>query len=304
MQFGVSLPHYGQRHDGESLARYAQTVEEMGYDSLWVSDHIVLPTKRVTPYVYRDLGGDMPPPDIPWLDPMTTLTFLAGVTRRVKLGISVCVLPYRNPVLNAKATASLDVLSGGRLILGVGSGWLPEEAEALGVPFDHRGLRTDEHIQVLKALWTEDEPRFQGRFYRVADLRCEPKPRQQPHPPIWVGGHEPPALKRAGSLGDGWHAYRLWPEELAPRWQEVRTAAKEAGRDPSGLVLSLRTALRINDEAAEGQHALFGNADHIRRLLRQYEELGVSHMVFDVSHRYGLETLERFANEIRAEFVE
>jgi len=302
VQFGVSLPHYGQSQDGESLAGYAQTVEEMGYDSIWVSDHIVLPTKRVTPYIYRDLGGDMPAPEVPWLDPMTTLAFLAGVTRRVKLGISVCVLPYRNPVLNAKATASLDVLSGGRLILGVGAGWLPEEAAALGMPFDHRGIRTDEHIQVLRALWTEDEPYFQGRFYKVADLRCEPKPVQKPHLPLWVGGHEPPALRRAGRLGDGWHAYRFLPEELAPRWEVVRATAKGAGRDPSRLALSLRTALRITDEVVEGQHALFGTPDQIRSRLRRYEEVGVSHILLDVSLKRWQETLARFADEIRPEF--
>jgi len=302
MQFGVCIPHYGLEQRREGVVELVQRVEEMGYDSVWVSDHVILPVKPSTPYPYSHLGGGLPSADSPWLEPLTTLAFLAGVTRGVKLGTSVCVLPYRNPVMNAKVLASIDVLSGGRLILGVGSGWLREEAAALGVPFDRRGKRTAEHIQVLKALWTMEEPEFKGEFYSVADIRCEPKPVQKPHPPVWVGGHEPAALRRAGVLGDGWHAYRLTPGELASRWQTVQAAAREAGRDPSRLVLSLRTGLSITDEPQPPGRSLVGPRDQILNGLREYQGVGVSHILFDVSLRHGMETLQRFAEEVLPEF--
>lgn len=303
MQFGAAVPHFGgQIYDGKTLTDFAHRMEDLGYDSLWVSDHIVLPAGEATPYPYSDLGGALPSADTPWLDPIETLTYLTAVTRKVKLGTSICVLPYRNPVLNAKSLSTIDVLSHGRLIFGVGAGWLKEEAAAIGVPFDHRGQRTNEHIQMLKALWTQKEPRFQGKFYSISDVRFEPKPAQKPHPPIWVGGHEAPALHRAGALGDGWHAYRLDPDDLAPRWQTVQAAAKKAGRDPSKLTLSFRTGLKITDERGGGP-GLVGSADFIKKQLRRYQEVGVSHMLFDVSFRRGMETLERFAREIKDDFA-
>ena len=230
MQFGVHLPHIGPWHDGDTLRRFALAVEEMGYDSVWVSDHIVFPLGYESRYPYAE-GGQFPlPPVVPWLEPVTTLTFVAGATSRVKLGTSILVLPYRNPVLNAKQLGNLQTVSGGRLIVGAGAGWMREEAEALGMPWDERGARTDEHIQVLRALWTEEDPKFEGRFYRVTGLRCEPRPAMPP--PVWVGGHEPPALRRAARLGDGWHAYRLTPDELARaggrcrRWRGRRAATR------------------------------------------------------------------------------
>ncbi len=201
MEFGVHLPHIGPWHDGDTLRRFAVGVEEMGYDSVWVSDHIVFPLGVESRYPYAD-SGDFPlPAAVPWLEPVTTLTFVAGVTSRVRLGTSILVLPYRNPVVNAKALGNLAVLSGDRLIVGVGAGWLREEAEALGMPWDERGRRTDEHIEVLRALWRQEAPEFEGKFYRVKGVRCEPRPAQAP--PVWVGGHEPPSLRRAARLGDG-----------------------------------------------------------------------------------------------------
>ncbi|MDO8611206.1 MAG: LLM class F420-dependent oxidoreductase [Dehalococcoidia bacterium] len=304
MQFGVHLPHIGPWHDGDTLRRFAVAVEEMGYDSVWVSDHIVFPLGFQSRYPYAE-GGRFPlPPVVPWLEPVTTLTFVAGATSRVKLGTSILVLPYRNPVLNAKQLGNLQTVSGGRLIVGAGAGWMREEAEALGMPWDERGARTDEHIQVLRALWTEEDPKFEGRFYRVTGLRCEPRPVTPP--PVWVGGHEPPALRRAARLGDGWHAYRLTPEELAEGWRKVQSLAREAGRDPDGLALSVRWPLSILDAPGDGSQPFIGTVEQVGETLRRYQSLGVAHVVFEPPILAGIDaalaTLERFAREVRGEF--
>lgn len=305
MQFGVHLPHIGPWHDGATMRRFALAIEEMGYDSVWVSDHIVFPVGFESKYPYADTGDFPVPPSVPWLEPVTTLTYVAGVTSRVRLGTSVQVLPYRNPVMNAKQLANLAMLSGGRLIVGVGAGWLREEAEAMGMPWDERGQRTDEHIEVLRALWTQENPKFEGRFYRVEGVRCEPRP--SPAPPIWVGGHEAPSLRRAARLGDGWHAYCLGPDDLAEGWRKVQSLAREAGRDPEELTLSVRVPLSIMDAPSDKPVPLVGGTDQIGEWLRQYQEIGVAHMVFEPPIMAGIDaalaTMERFAKELRGEFA-
>jgi probable F420-dependent oxidoreductase len=305
MQFGVHLPHIGPWYDGDTLRRFAVASEEMGYDSVWVSDHIVFPLGVESRYPYAD-SGDFPlPPIVPWLEPVTTLIFVAGVTSRVRLGTSILVLPYRNPVVNAKTLGNLAVLSGGRMIVGAGAGWLREEADALAMPWDDRGRRTDEHIEVMRALWTQDDPRFDGRHYRVEGVRCEPRPAQPP--PVWVGGHEPPSLRRAARLGDGWHAYRLEPDELEAGWRTVRSLAAEAGRDADTMALSVRTPLLISEAPREPAEPCMGTAEQIGEFLRRYQALGVAHVVFEPPIMAGIDTalatLERFAKEIRPEFA-
>ncbi len=242
---------------------------------------------------------------MPWLEPVTTLTYVAGVTSRVSLGTSVQVLPYRNPVINAKQLANLAMLSGGRLIAGVGAGWLQEEAEAIGMPWDERGARTDEHIEVLRAIWTQEEPKFEGRFYRVEGVRCEPRP--SPAPPIWVGGHEAPSLRRAARLGDGWHAYCLAPNDLTEGWRRVQSMAREAGRDPEELTLSVRVPLSITEAPSDTPVPLVGSVEQIGEWLRQYQKIGVAHMVFEPPIMAGIDgalaAMERFAKELRGEFA-
>lgn len=305
MKFGAHLLHISAQYSPEDIVHFAQAVEQMGYDSVWASDHIVFPTGEVeSRYPYRETGRFPLPPDTPWLECVTTLAFVAGATSRVYLGTTVMVLPYRNPVLNAKMLGTLQVLSNNRLILGAGAGWMREEAEALGMPWDHRGQRTDEHIQVLRAIWTQEEPRFEGRFYRIAGVRCEPRPTVPP--PIWIGGHERAGLRRAGVLGDGWHAAFHPPEDLASRWQTVQQFAREAGRDPASLTLSVRLPIRIRNQPEEGP-PLVGSVDQIKRWLQEYQRLGVQHVLLEPSLRQGveaaLEVLDRFAREVRPEFA-
>ena len=270
MEIGVHLPHIGPLANRGGLTGFAQMAEEYGFDSLWVSDHVIVPRKLDSRYPYAR-GGDFPvPPDVPMMEPIATLLFVAGVTQRAKLGTTVLVLPMRNPVITAKMLATLDVLSNGRLILGVGAGWMEEEFQALNVPFERRGARTDEYIRLLKALWTEESPSFQGKLWQMDEVGFAPKPLQKPHPPIWVGGHAPAALRRAGRLGDAWHAVYTDPDGLREGYQQVQRYAEEAGRDPASVQLTIRARIMLDDAAQAAQQ------------LERYREVGVSHIALEI----------------------
>ena len=294
MEFGLHLPHVGPLATREGITAFAQLVEKLGFDALWVSDHIVVPRSVDSRYPYSRDGSFPVSPDVSLMEPIATLLFAAAVTERVKLGTTVLVLPMRNPIVTAKQLASLDVLSNGRLILGVGTGWMGEEFQMLGVPFKRRGARTNEYIRLLKALWTEENPSFEGEFWQIKNVGFNPKPLQQPHPPIWTGGHSAPALRRAGRLSDGWHAVGVSPDTLREQFQEVQRHAEEAGRDPASLTLSVRPRVRMDDPAKTIE------------LLRSYREVGVSHVVLEIFApdmdrvRSLMDTL---ANEIRPQVL-
>jgi probable F420-dependent oxidoreductase len=211
-----------------------------------------------------------------FFEPLTTLAWLAGQTRRIRLGVSAYVLPYRNPVVAAKVIASLDALSGGRLVLGIGSGWLREEFEALAVPFAARGARTEEYVAVMKALWAGGEARFEGRHYRLRPVRTGPPPAQRPHPPLWIAGNSARARDRAARVGDGWHAIDLAPDELAPLVADLRTRLAAAGRPAEACTVSLRKGVRPGGEPSR---PLYGDATAIRRDLRAYRDAGLDYLV-------------------------
>ncbi len=213
--FGCSLPTRGPMAGPEALRSLAQRAEDLGYDSVWVSDHIILPRQVGSFYPYAADGVATFRPDEPYYEPLAALNFLAGCTQRVRLGTHVLILPYRNPVLTAKMLATLDVLSGGRVILGAGVGWMEEEFLALGLDTYHqRGAVTDEYIELYKELWTKDEPVFEGKYYQLSGSGFQPKPVQSPHPPIWIGGHTGPAIRRAAKYGDGWMPIGLRPPAI------------------------------------------------------------------------------------------
>ncbi len=294
MEFGLHLPHVGPLATREGITAFAQLVEELGFDALWVSDHIVVPRSLDSRYPYSRDGSFPVSPDVSLMEPIATLLFVAAITERVKLGTTVLVLPMRNPIVTAKQLASLDVLSNGRLILGVGTGWMEEEFQMLGVPFKRRGARTNEYIRLIKALWTEENPSFEGEFWQIKDVGFNPKPLQKPHPPIWTGGHSAPALRRAGRLSDGWHAVGVSPDTLREQFQEVQRHAEEAGRDPASLTLSVRPRVRLDDPAKAIE------------LLRSYREVGVSHAVLEISAPdmdRARSLLETLANEIRPQVL-
>ena len=193
MEWGVHLPQLGQQAGREVLMKFAQRLDELGVHSGWVSDHVCWPADIEPNYPYTDDGSFPAANDMAWLEPISTLMFVAGCTENLKLGTTVLILPYRLPVVTAKQLATLDVLSGGRLILGVGVGWMKEEAEVLGMPFDHRGARSNEQLDIFSALFTEEQPDYQGDYYQIPPVKFEPKPIQSPVP-VWVGGAVIPPL--------------------------------------------------------------------------------------------------------------
>jgi probable F420-dependent oxidoreductase len=270
MELGCHLPSQGPLATRAALTTFAAAAEQRGVASLWVSDHVVFPRTATGSYP----GGRFPhPPDRPYLEPTALLAAAAVCTTRARLGSSVFILGHRHPVVMAKILTTIDALSEGRLIVGVGVGWWKEELEILGAPFHRRGRQADEVLRAFKALWTEDNPAFTGEFFRFRDLGFAPKPVQKPHPPIWVGGDSPGAFRRVVEFGDGWHATSKTPAQLAEALPRLRAAA-DAGRRPfDSIDLSLRLGL--------GDDVLGKGAQAVIDLLGEYRRLGLRHIVLD-----------------------
>ena len=250
MRFGVALPQFGPRARDpavrERVRDVAVAADRLGYDVVWTAEHLIFPSAIRTAYPY----GGRAPFDVtdPVLDVASTLTYVAALTERVRLGSSVVVLPYHHPIALAKALATVDVLSNGRLLLGIAGGWLREEFDLLGVPFRERGARTDEYLALIKRLWTEERVSFHGRFFSLDDAAFFPKPVQRPHPPIWVGGDSAAALQRVARSGDGWLAVPRDLEHLTAGIRTIRQAAESAGRDPAAIGVATSGAARSLEE--------------------------------------------------------
>ena len=238
----------------------AQLAEELGFESLWTVEHVVVPTGYQSTYPYSPTGRMPGGEDVPIPDPLIWLAYVAAATTRIRLATGILILPQRNPVILAKEIATLDRLSGGRVELGVGVGWLEEEFDALGVPFADRGRRTDEHIEVLRRLWREQETAFDGEFTRFAALQSYPKPATAEGPKIHIGGHTAVAARRAGRLGDGFFPGRGEHDGLLPLLDDMRAAAKEAGRDPDAIEVSSGGGLDLDT-------------------VKRYADLGVSRFI-------------------------
>jgi probable F420-dependent oxidoreductase len=270
MEIGCHLPTQGPLANGEALVTFCRAAESRQVASLWVSDHVIFP--RHVPPGYP--GGRFPhPPDKPYLEPVAVLSAAAVVTQRPRLGASVFILGHRHPVVMAKLLTSIDALSNGRLICGVGVGWWKDELEILGVPFHARGRQADEILRVFKALWTQDNPSHEGEFYRFRNVGFAPKPVQKPAPPIWVGGDSPGAFRRVVTLGDGWHATAKTPAQFREALGRLRAAADAAKRPFESIALSLRNPLR-DEQLAEGKQAVID-------LLAEYKRIGLAHIVLD-----------------------
>jgi probable F420-dependent oxidoreductase len=314
MEFGLSLPGRGPLARPDVVLKIAAKAEALGYASLFVTDHIVLPVSTAgSVYPYAPSGQFPGGSQQDYLEPLTLLSHLAHATRKVRLGTSVLVVPYRNPLAAAKMLATIDVLSKGRVILGAGVGWLREEFEALAAPaFDDRGRVTDDYLRLMRAVWTTDPVSFTGRYYKVAAVHALPKPVQRGGIPIWVGGHTDRALSRVGRLGDGWHPIglrppaRLLPDEYAAKVKQIHAHAQAAGRDPKAITLSFRAPLEVRSPRAKapaGERPLFqGTASEVADDIRRYQAVGVTHFIFDPTRpdeRAALATMERFVDEVR-----
>ncbi|HUI26517.1 MAG TPA: LLM class F420-dependent oxidoreductase [Candidatus Kryptonia bacterium] len=231
MKFAMNGVGTGSTARPEALKQVAQKAEALGFESIWVPEHLVVPVDMKTPYPYSEDGKFPGGPTAALHDPLLALAFVAGCTERIKLGTGVFVLPLRNPLAVAKAVASLDVLSSGRFLFGIGIGWLEEEFDAVGMPFKDRAARTREFVRMMKVLWSEETPRFAGRFVSFGKLGFNPKPAQKPYPPLIFGGETRVALKRAAEIGDGWYGTRFTPEGIAPMIAQLKEFATAAGRD-------------------------------------------------------------------------
>jgi probable F420-dependent oxidoreductase len=231
MKYAIAFANTGPFAHPEGATAIGRAAEEAGFESVWAVEHVVVPKDYTSPYPYsRD--GKMPGGsdfDIP--DPLIWLTWVAAKTTTLKLGTGILILPQRNPVVLAKEVATLDVLSGGRVLLGVGIGWLEEEFEVIGVPFADRARRTEEYIEAMRALWSQDLPTFAGETVSFTDAISRPRPVDR-RVPVYIGGHSPAAARRAGRLGDGFFPAK---GDLPALIDEMRSAAAEAGRDPASI---------------------------------------------------------------------
>jgi probable F420-dependent oxidoreductase len=300
MRYGFYLPTRGGCATPEAIESIAQRGEALGFHSVMIADHVVFPTDIKSKYPYT-VSGEFPGGGDA-LEQLALVAFVAGRTRRLRLVTSVMILPYRNPVLTAKMLATIDVLSSGRLTVGVGVGWLREEFEALGAPdFDRRGPASDEYLEIFKRLWTQSPASFAGEFYRFDSLRCLPPPVQKPHPPIWIGGHSGPALRRVARHGDGWHpvganpAVPLRPAELRASLDQLFRLAEAQGRDPASLTISFKAPVYDVTATLGGaeRRPFSGTAQQIADDIGAYEKLGVSELVFDFRSEERAQTLER-----------
>lgn len=296
MEFGICIPHYGKAIDMRKIIENVQYAETVGFDSVWVTDHIIVP--RSMDLIYRDN----------MLEPVALLSHLAGLVPRVKLGTSVLILPYRNPVVLAKMLATIDQLSGGRLIVGVGGGWMTEEFTALSVSYPDRGKLSDEYLRVMRALWTHETVSFYGQYTSFQEMKASPLPAQK-HLPIWVGGVSPRARRRAAELGDGWHATNLTPEAMAEGVAHLKKLWAKHGRTGDPMI-SVRAPLFIEGVSQEvlsyaprpGRDLLRGDVETITTRLQAYQKAGVQHLVFELSlqsFESSVRTMETFMAKIK-----
>jgi probable F420-dependent oxidoreductase len=286
MDWGVHLPHLGRSVGRESLIEFSQEIDRLGFHSAWTSDHVCWPADVNSKYPYTADGSFPATPDMGWLDPLGTLQFVAACTENLRLGITVLILPYRLPVVTAKQLATIDVLSNGRLILGVGVGWMQEEAEVLGMPWDQRGKRSDEQLEIFNALFTEENPSYDGEFYQFPAVGFEPKPIQDPVP-VWVGGASGAAFRRTAKFGHGFHAAFQPLDIVAQEWADVRAACEVEGRDPDEITLSLRVYLDPNT-VMEPAKSIGGSTDEMVDTIGQMEDIGIQHVLLDPVARGGV----------------
>ena len=313
MEFGFDISTGGPLANPEDIARQARRGEELGFEIISVSDHIVMPRRIQSRYPYGEAG------EYVWgeecLEMLTMMGFVAAHTSKAWLLTSVMVLPHRSPVPTAKMLATIDVLSQGRLIVGCGVGWMREEFEAIGAPpYEERGAVGDEYIQAFKELWTNDAPTFQGKYCNFSNISFLPKPVQKPHPPIWIGGESPPALRRTGRLADGWfpignnprHMVET-PAQFSEYLSRIRRHAEEAGRDPSQIDVAYVMPVYSPGRAqllSNGEHRPFtGTAQQMADDIKAFEEVGVRRLMLGYNLEAEgdiLEQLERFADEVRS----
>jgi probable F420-dependent oxidoreductase len=289
MRFGFALPQIGSAAGPEALVLVAKRAEDLGLDSVWVLDRILWPINPRAPYPIGD--GSLPVRYKNVLDPLETLTFAAAHTSRIALGTGVVNLPWYSPVLLARRLTTLDVLSAGRLRIGFGIGWSPDEYEAAGVTWQERGKRADESINALKRIWTTDPVDFQGKYYRIPKSFIGPKPVQKPHPPIYMAAFTPSALNRVATEADGWFPVGIPLSGVGAMFDEIKTMAKNAGRDPAALELIIAADVEIHKKPIDKDRIDFtGTLDQIADDLIAARKLGAAEIVVYAQFSSDVET--------------
>jgi alkanesulfonate monooxygenase len=304
--FGLAIRNFvgpGEVPDVESIYAYARRAEDLGFESLWAWDHVLLGVE----------------PSFPIVDSIAMLAAVAARTSRVKLGTGVLVLPLRNPVVAAKQLGSLDLISGGRLVLGVAAGWYAREFDAVGVPFKQRGRQFERNLDILLRLWTQDRVTLKVDEFNLREAVMVPRTAQRPRPPVLVGGYVDAVLKRAGTVGDGWLTYFYTPESFTRNWEKVKDYARAAGRDPGALTATNQLAVYVGDSRAQTaaemrhwlttewdtagwsestvEHAVHGSPAECVEQLRAHVATGV-HRIILIPYRYRPDQVERIAKEV------
>jgi len=309
MKFGFCLPHDGPLSRADNLTALSQHAEKLGFHSLVEpSDHLVMPEKIATTYPYSSSGEYTDTRED--LDQATTLAFVAAKTNKIRLMTGIAVIPYRNPFSWANEFATLDYLSDGRLDIGAGVGWMREEFYILHIPFEKRGELMDEYIRMMKVIWTQKSPSFSGKFFQFKDAHFSPKIVQRPHPPIWIGGESPRAIRRAAELGDGWFPidgnarFPLWNiSRLSQAISRLREQIKKAGRKPDDVKIGyLSQNFELTDYPSDRKELLAGNSKKIIADIKQLESLGVSFIALSLL-KESLDATSRYSTKFATEIM-
>ncbi len=296
MKFGLSIPSFGSLATPENIKEISQTAEKLGYSYIGIPDHIVVPRTIGPNYPYSETGKFY------WtsngvtdcMEQFTLLAWIAAVTNTIRVMTSVTVVPHRHPLFMAKALATTDILSGGRVTVGCGAGWMPEEFAALNLPpFEERGHITNEYIEAMKAAWTKRNPSYDGKYVNFLEIDTDPRPIQKPHPPIWIGGESLPAIRRAVALGDVWYPFGSNPkfrmdklETYSDRVSILRDLALKSGRDPSTIGLAYNCAFHSAEKQTNsdgGRQIFTGEPEQRAEDIKSFEEIGVGTMFVNVS---------------------
>lgn len=313
MDYGFNLPTRGPMANPADIVAIAKRGEELGFAYFAIPDHIVIPNDIGSRYPYSQSGAFPGSDSGECLEQLTVMAYVAAATKRARLLTSVMVVPHRNPVHTAKILATIDVLSGGRVTVGCGTGWMEEEFVAIGTPpFKERGRATDEYLAVFRELWTSDDPKFDGDYAKFSDITFLPKPVQRPHPPLWIGGESGPALRRAAKYGDFWYPIGSnpmhplnTPERYTAAVAKLRDLAESGDRDPASIGLAYWANWYMEDKTITlddgGRHLFTGNAEQVAGDIRTLRDMGVQHLLFNFQRadlQQTMASMERFAAEV------
>ena len=285
MKVGLFLPHVREHITAENILYIATEAEKEGIDSVWVLDRLLWPIKPQTPYVASP-DGSLPVVYQNVLDPLTTLTYVAAVTKRISLGTSVIDMFFQNPAVLSKRVTTLDILSDGRALTGLGIGWSKDEFEVSGIPYKDRGTRADEYLQVLKKIWTDDVVEFKGRFYNIPASKIGPKPVQKPHPPILLGGFSPKTFSRIVNYANGWIGVAGFGplEQLEQVINGLKESTRKADKDPSKVSIYMISYPNVSESASTSSNQtrtpMTGTIEQIGSDIEQIKAMGTDHIIF------------------------